>query len=99
MSANFVLQVSKIMWLAESGHHVQLVGMSATLPNMSSYCRWMKADHFCSQYRPIDITSTLCVEGITFNTSKVIIRHEHMKSVKSWQTDVLVERCRAAVTA
>lgn len=86
------------MWLQASGYaHVQLVGMSATLPNIKTFCRWMKADLYSTDHRPVAIHSSVTVNGTTFNAEREIVRHEPVKREGSWRGDVLQARCQEAV--
>jgi replicative superfamily II helicase len=46
-----------------SAPHVQLVGMSATVPNMSELASWLSAACFESLSRPVNLTEYVCVNG------------------------------------
>ncbi|GFR73382.1 DNA polymerase theta-like, partial [Elysia marginata] len=47
----------------ESPHKIQLIGMSATLPNLSLLAKWLDAALFCTDFRPVPLTEHIKVDN------------------------------------
>ena len=43
--------------------NLQIVAMSATLPNASTLAGWLKAHFFATTYRPLPLTESYCTDG------------------------------------
>jgi replicative superfamily II helicase len=48
------------------GSNVQIVGMSATLPNMLDIAKWLHAALFITDYRPIELKYSVVVDRKLF---------------------------------
>ena len=59
----FLLEVllAKVKYLMKDT--VQIVGMSATLPNLHEVSAWLGGSHFSSSYRPVNLDVRLCCGG------------------------------------
>ena len=57
----FLLEVilSKIKFLLHE--KVQIIGMSATLPNISDLSGWLGASLFSTEFRPVDLSVRICM--------------------------------------
>ena len=55
------LLLTKVMFAA--GPQVQIIGMSATLPNLSDLAAWLRAALFTSTFRPVPLTELIKVES------------------------------------
>lgn len=57
----FLLEVmlSKIRYSLP--HQVQIVGMSATLPNIADLATWLDATLYTTEYRPVDLKVRICL--------------------------------------
>eukprot|EP00928_Gymnodinium_smaydae_P031152 TRINITY_DN22959_c0_g2_i1.p1 TRINITY_DN22959_c0_g2~~TRINITY_DN22959_c0_g2_i1.p1 ORF type:complete len:2231 (+),score=367.58 TRINITY_DN22959_c0_g2_i1:34-6693(+) len=61
-SRGYLLEVtlSKVLYLAKN---VQVVGMSATLPNVDVVARWLNATLYQTSYRPVPLQEYILVNG------------------------------------
>ena len=66
----FLLEVmlSKIKYLMNDS--VQVVGMSATLPNIADLAGWLGAALYTTQYRPVDLEVKVCLDRKLYRVSK-----------------------------
>lgn len=66
----FLLEVmlSKIKYLLRD--QVQVVGMSATLPNIADLAGWLGASLYTTQYRPVDLEVKVCIDRCLYTASK-----------------------------
>lgn len=73
----FLLEVmlSKIKYLLNDS--VQVVGMSATLPNIADLAGWLGAALYTTQYRPVDLEVKVCLDRKLYRVSKEDILVEH----------------------
>merc|ERR1711965_339144 len=49
--------------VGENRPSLQLIGMSASLPNIGSLGTWLKADVFTTNFRPVKLVKYLVLEG------------------------------------
>jgi DNA polymerase theta len=66
----FLLEVmlSKIKYLLNDA--VQVVGMSATLPNIADLAGWLGAALYTTQYRPVDLEVKVCVNHNLYTAAR-----------------------------
>ncbi len=71
------LLATKLMALESSENKVQMVGMSATLPNPQLLAEWLKAKFYIAKYRPIPIEEHLVYEKchLSYRKCKGILPH------------------------
>jgi superfamily II RNA helicase len=73
----FLLEVmlSKVKYLLNST--VQVVGMSATLPNIADLAGWLGASLYTTQYRPVDLSVRVCMNKTLYNVTRAetVARH------------------------
>ena len=55
--------------LSEQKNRIQLIGMSATLPNVHMLSRWIGGELFITQYRPVALEEMVFVGSILYNAS------------------------------
>lgn len=65
-SRGFLLEVmlSKIKFLLN--HTVQIIGMSATLPNIKDLAHWLEASLFVTNYRPVSLDILICHKKLIY---------------------------------
>ncbi|KAG8349163.1 putative DNA polymerase theta (helicase domain only) [Trypanosoma vivax] len=54
------LFLSKVLCLQ---HNVQIIGMSATIPNLPSLAKWLRADCYLGQFRPVPLRQYVVMDG------------------------------------
>ena len=54
------LLLTKILYVA--GDSVQIIGMSATLPNLGDLSNWLKAELYTTDFRPVPLTELIKVD-------------------------------------
>ncbi|KAF5221529.1 hypothetical protein ECC02_005416 [Trypanosoma cruzi] len=59
--ATLELFLSKLLCLP---HQVQIIGMSATIPNLPNIAKWLRASCYLGQYRPIPLRQYAVVDGM-----------------------------------
>lgn len=69
----FLLEIllSKILYIMKD--KVQIVGMSATLPNLPCIANWLQASLYSTSYRPVALSMQLCVSKVLYQLQP----HDH----------------------
>uniref|UniRef100_A0A182RNF2 DNA polymerase theta n=1 Tax=Anopheles funestus TaxID=62324 RepID=A0A182RNF2_ANOFN len=76
-SRGYILELllTKIRFVAtRCEHRIQIVGMSATLPNIDLLARWLEADLYRTDFRPIALVEMVKVGNKIFNAAGEPIR-------------------------
>ena len=61
------LLLTKILYTA--GDNVQIIGMSATLPNLSDLSNWLKASLYTTTFRPVPLTELIKIDSTLLDTN------------------------------
>ena len=61
------LLLTKILYTA--GDKVQIIGMSATLPNLSDLSNWLKASLYTTTFRPVPLTELIKIDSTLLDTN------------------------------
>lgn len=64
------LLLTKLRFLAENqiADTPQIVGMSATIPNLSDVAKWLKAELYVTEYRPVPLYERLVLDNNIFDS-------------------------------
>lgn len=76
-SRGYILELllTKILFMCEKRQHkIQLVTMSATLPNVELLQRWLKAEFFCTDYRPIELREMIKIGKKIYDQKMKLVR-------------------------
>lgn len=60
-----LLSKARFIW----GDHIQIIGMSATLPNLGDIAKWLQGVLYCTQYRPVELKTAICVDRRLYDPS------------------------------
>ncbi|XP_062620257.1 DNA polymerase theta-like, partial [Saccostrea cucullata] len=72
---------------------VQIVGMSATLPNLDLLSHWLNATLYRTDYRPVPLTECVKVGTDIFDSSLQKIREVDLRVVCKGDTDHVIPLC------
>ena len=61
------LLLTKILYTA--GNKIQIIGMSATLPNLADLSTWLKASLYTTTFRPVPLTELIKIESTLLDTN------------------------------
>ena len=60
------LLLTKVQYVA--GDSVQIIGMSATLPNLSDLSQWLRASLYTTTFRPVPLTELIKIDSTLLDT-------------------------------
>ncbi|XP_008558499.1 DNA polymerase theta isoform X1 [Microplitis demolitor] len=87
----------KYMTLKEEHVHIQLIGMSATLPNLSLLANWLDAELYKTDFRPVPLKE-LCKIGTTLYDNQLnSLRELYPHSELSTDPDNIIQLCLETV--
>ena len=75
-----ILETTEKVWVyviftcREDGANVQIVGMSATLPNLQLLADWLEADLYKTEFRPVPLSEHIKVNSCIYDNSFNLIR-------------------------
>ncbi|CAF0891418.1 unnamed protein product [Rotaria sordida] len=75
------LLLSKIIYynhLQTTNNPVQIIGMSATIPNLNQLAQWLNAEVYETTFRPIPLEEYIKIESILYNKQFIPIRQLHL---------------------
>ncbi|KAG5680137.1 hypothetical protein PVAND_009662 [Polypedilum vanderplanki] len=76
-SRGYILELllTKVLFMCQKyNHKVQLVGMSATLPNVDLLCKWLKSEFYITNYRPVDLKEMIKIDKSIYTCDMKFIR-------------------------
>lgn len=63
------LLLAKVMYMSEKyGIQIQIITMSATLPNLSLLQRWLKAELYHTDFRPVELREMIKIGGVLYDS-------------------------------
>lgn len=70
-------------------NRIQIVGMSATLPNIESFQKWFKASVYVTSYRPVPLKEHFVVNGDIYTNEGKVLRYNSTEvslitSITAW---------------
>lgn len=103
------LLLSKIIYhnrLSTTVHPVQIIAMSATIPNLTQLGQWLNADIYETIFRPIPLQEYIKIESILYNKQFHPVRQ--LQFVDQWNSgdsegvteliwNVVEENCRSVL--
>lgn len=72
---------------------VQIVGMSATLPNLDLLARWLNAELYHTDYRPVPLTECVKIGTTLYDSSLVKIRDVDLTLTFKDDSDHVIPLC------
>ena len=93
------LLVTKIryMSLQNDNINVQIIGMSATLPNLDLLAQWLDAELYTTDFRPVPLTETIKMGNYLFDNRFQLIRELNPIVKTENDSDQLVYLCLETV--
>jgi DNA polymerase theta len=76
-SRGYILELllTKVLFVCQKYNYtIQLVSMSATLPNVELLCKWLNAEYFFTDYRPIELREMIKIEKSIYSSDMTLIR-------------------------
>lgn len=70
------LLLTKVLFMCEKfNYNIQLVGMSATLPNVDLLCKWLKAEFYSTNFRPVELKEMIKIDKKIYDRDLKFIRN------------------------
>lgn len=98
-SRGYILELllTKIMYMCEKFQHkIQLITMSATLPNVELLREWMNAEYFYTDYRPIELREMIKIGKKIYDQQMKLVRTVNEKYAEFFRNDT-DEVCQLAM--
>ena len=76
---------------------IQIVGMSATLPNLATLSNWLEGQLYCTDYRPVPLQEMVKVGKMLYDTNFKAIREISCSESVNDEEDIL-KLCEETVT-
>lgn len=96
-SRGYILELllTKILYMCEKyQHQIQLVTMSATLPNVELLRKWLKAEFYYTDYRPVELKEMIKINNQVFNSKMELIRSVNVAAFKDFFVNDVDEVCQ-----
>lgn len=76
-SRGYILELllTKILFMCDKFHHkIQIITMSATLPNVELLREWLKAEFFTTDYRPVELREMIKIGKNIYDNQLKLVR-------------------------
>ncbi|KAL7748703.1 hypothetical protein RI367_005856 [Sorochytrium milnesiophthora] len=90
-SRGYLLELLLTKLRVAAGGHIQLIGMSATLPNVDVLAKWLNAELYITDYRPVPLVEFVKVKEKVYNAQFRPVRV--FKETRREDPDHLIPLC------
>ena len=89
------LLLTKVRYMSQKNMNVnvQIIGMSATLPNLDLLAEWLNAELYTTNFRPVPLTETIKVGNSIFDNNFELVRELNPIVKTENDSDQLVYLC------
>lgn len=94
------LLLTKLLYMSKKNeeNNIQIIGMSATLPNLDVLAKWLDAELYTTQFRPIPLHEHIKLENNIFNSKMELIRTLELLPELDTDTDNILQLCIETIT-
>lgn len=109
-SRGYILELllTKILYMCDKfKHRIQLITMSATLPNVDILRKWLRAEYYYTDFRPIELRESIKINKNIYDPSMKLIREIREQWKEFFQNDsdniselvmeTLLEKCQLII--
>lgn len=82
------LLLTKILYCSTKlDTHIQIVAMSATLPNSNLLTKWLQAEFYQTDYRPVELKEMIKIDNKIFDKDMALVRMLDTTNFAPYQND------------
>lgn len=89
-SRGYILELllTKVLFMCQKfNYQIQLVTLSATLPNVDLLCKWLNAEFYSTDYRPIELREMIKIDKSIYDSEMKLIREVNNKFAEYFTND------------